>query len=479
MPSATPAPPSVPLCVDLDGTLIFSDLLWESLVQLLRRNPFFVVLLPFWLLKGRAWLKRQIAARARIDASTLPYNKPFLEFLREEKQRGRQLLLVTASDRQLALQVAGHLNIFDEVLGSDGKINLRGTHKGDVLAARFGERGFDYAGDSKVDFPVWSRSREAILVNPKGSLARAAGEQGRFGKTFTSTRAMGPALVQTLRPHQWVKNIIIFVPLVTSHRLLQMDALGSGVLAFLAFCLCASALYTLNDLLDLEADRHHPTKSRRPLASGRLSLLWGFVLPPLLLGASVFVAILVSLPFLGVLVLYGLMSAAYSWRIKQVTLLDVFVLAGLYTMRLIAGHTAAAIEYSVWLLAFSMFVFLSLALMKRFQELRPLRLQNKTDVKGRGYVAGDLELVTALGTVSGYLSVLILALYVNSDQVRLLYRRPTLLLLICPLLLYWISRVWMIAHRGLMHDDPVVFALKDAWSYVVAVLILLVVWFAT
>jgi 4-hydroxybenzoate polyprenyltransferase/phosphoserine phosphatase len=480
MPSVAAATSStVPLCVDLDGTLIHSDLLWESFGQLLRRNPLFVLLVPLWLLKGRSWLKRQIATRVTVDVEVLPFNEPFVEFLREEKNHGRKLLLVTASDRQLAQRVADHLGLFDEVIGSDGKINLRGSTKGEALVARFGERGFDYAGDSRVDLPVWACSREAIVVNANQSLVRAVLKRSPVQKSFGAAPTVWPSLIQTLRPHQWIKNVIIFVPLVTSHQIAHPSVLRPGFLAFVAFCLCASALYTVNDLFDLKADRHHPTKRHRPLASGRLPLSWGFALAPLLLAASALIASLVSLPVIGVLAVYAVASTVYSWRIKQIALLDVFVLAGLYTIRLVAGHVAANIEYSVWLLAFSMFVFLSLALMKRFQELRPLRLQNKTDVKGRGYIAGDLELVTALGTASGYLSVLILTLYVNSEQVRLLYLRPTLLLLICPLLLYWISRVWMVAHRGQMHDDPVVFALKDGPSYVVGALILLIVWAAT
>jgi 4-hydroxybenzoate polyprenyltransferase/phosphoserine phosphatase len=469
----------VPLCVDLDGTLIRTDLLWESLLILLKKNPLLAFAVPFWWAKGRAHLKAQIASRVRVDPSYLPYHEPLLDYLRTEKARGRRLLLVTASDAQLAQDVADHVGLFSEVLASNGQTNLRGKNKAAKLAEDFGERGYDYAGNSSVDLPVWRHAREALVVNAAASLATRAADCATVGKIFERRKPLWRSLVESLRPHQWVKNLIIFVPLVTSHQLAQWPRTLEAIWAFLAFSVCASAVYVLNDLSDLEADRHHSLKRLRPFAAGDLPLPFGFVLVPLLLAAGILIACVLPAGFSGVLAIYLALTTGYSWRLKQVPLVDVFCLAGLYTIRLIAGHEAASVEFSFWLLVFSMFLFLSLALVKRFVELHAARRQNLPEIHGRGYAAHDFELVAILGPVSGYLAALVLALYVNSPEVRLLYRHPTVLLGVCALLLYWISRVWLLAHRGQMHGDPVVFALKDPASYVVGALTFAVLWLAT
>ncbi len=378
----------------------------------------------------------------------------------------------------MADQVARHVGLFDEVLASDGQTNLRAAAKREALTKKFGERGYDYAGNSSVDLAVWEGTREAVVVNAGNGLARRAAQVTKVGPTFPATASMPSGLIQVLRPHQWIKNLIVFVPMVTSHKL-DFWPLLAGLGAFAALCLCASGGYVLNDLLDLEADRHHPTKRKRPFAAGTLPLQVGLILAPVLLAAGAWAAWETYKSFVPLLFLYFVASTAYSCCLKRVPLLDVFVLAGLYTLRLIAGHVVTGIEYSAWLLVFSMFIFLSLALLKRFCELHNLREQNQTDAKGRGYTAADLELVAMIGLVSGYLAVLVLALYVNSQQVIELYQRPLLLLLICPLMLYWTSRVWLIAHRGQMHSDPVLFALKDWPSYVIGALTLGVMWLAT
>ncbi|MBI3849014.1 MAG: UbiA family prenyltransferase [Verrucomicrobia bacterium] len=481
MPATVSTEPAtlVPLCVDLDGTLIKTDLLGESMTRLLKRNPLHLFVLPFWWLKGRAFLKREIAARVELDVTTLPYHQPLIDFLREEHRRGRPIFLATASDRKLVQPVADHVGLFTAVLASDGETNLRGTQKLRAMEERFGMRGFDYAGNSSVDLPVWQHARQAIVVNARESVTARARQIATVSHVFNEAQMPIQSLLKTLRPHQWVKNLIIFVPLLTSHQLNNTTLLAHAVRAFVAFSLCASSVYVLNDLLDLDADRHHPTKKLRPFAAGDLSLPTGFALVLILLVGSFGLAWLLPKTFALVLALYFVLTTSYSWRLKQFVLLDVFFLAGLYTMRLIGGHEATEIAYSFWLLAFSMFIFLSLALVKRYLELLALRHENRHDVKGRGYTANDLEMVATLGTASGYLSALVLALYVNSEQVVKLYAHPILLLLACPLLLYWISRVWLIAHRGQMHDDPIVFALKDSTSYVIGGLTLLVLWLAT
>jgi 4-hydroxybenzoate polyprenyltransferase/phosphoserine phosphatase len=471
----------VPLCVDLDGTLLRTDMVWESLVRLLKKNPLYFVPVLFWLLRGRAYLKAQIAERVHMEVNDLPYNQLLVDFLSAEKRSGRSIILATASDEHLAHRIAEHLRLFDEVLASNGKINLRGKNKVKLLAERFGVRGFDYAGNSSVDLPVWEQSRQAIVVGGDQALADRARQKTTVSHVFGPDPRFWSALARALRPHQWVKNLIIFVPLLTAHVLAETSRLLQAGLAFVAFSFCASAVYILNDLFDLDADRHHPTKRLRPFASGELALPVGLALFPVLVIASGLVSWAFPWRFSAVLGVYILLTTSYSLRLREVPLLDVFCLASLYTVRLIAGHEAALVPYSFWLLVFSMFIFLSLALMKRFTELVAARQQNRSDLKGRGYASGDLQLVATLGTSSGYLAVLVLALYVNSREsaAEKLYQDPMILLLLCPLLLYWVSRVWLLAHRGEMHDDPIVFALKDPGSYIVGLLTLLILWLAS
>jgi len=397
----------------------------------------------------------------------LPYREEFVRFLREEHARGRRIVLATASNHLLADCVAAHLGLFAEVIASDHQHNLRGRAKAARLVERFGQHGFDYAGNSRPDLPVWREARHCLVVGrPRPDLSDAT--------VFPAETRTVYHLLRVLRPHQWTKNLIIFVPLLTAHRLDTPALLRSAALAFAAFSLCASALYVLNDLFDLDADRRHAGKQNRPFASGALPIPVGFILVPVLLAGAAALAATLPARFALVLGAYLGLTTAYSLWIKRLTLLDVFLLAGLYTIRLVAGHEATGVPYSAWLLVFSMFIFLSLALVKRFQELHTYN----SHAPGRGYTPGDLELIASLGTSSGYLSVLVLALYVNSDQVRTLYHHPLRLLLICPLFLFWISRVWLLAHRGQFHDDPVQFALCDRMSYLVGLLTLLIIWIA-
>jgi 4-hydroxybenzoate polyprenyltransferase len=483
MPPPTPADPDlhIPLCVGLVGTLIKTDLLYESFIVLCKRNPLMIGSTLVWLARGRAHLKAQIAERVSLDPALLPYHEPFLAFLREAKARGRKLILVTSSARKLVLPIAGYLDLFDEVLTGDGTTNLPPAARRQLLVERFGERGFDYAGHSPAELPVWAAAREALVVQGSPRLAVQAARRAKLGPAFPASAGRLRALARALRPHQWAKNLIIFIPTLTAHRLGDPALVLRDAWAFASFSLCASGVYILNDLMDLEADRRHVSKNRRPFAAGDLPLLAGLVLGPLLLGAGFLLAVHVSWLLAGVTALYLVLTTSYTLWVKRVVLLDVFFLAGLYTIRLIAGHAASGIPYSAWLLIFSMFIFLSLALVKRFVELRPAKPDEAGRVvgAGRGYRVDDLAVVTSLGTGSGYLAALVLALYGNSQEVVILYRHPTLLLLVCPLLLFWISRVWLLAHRGQMHDDPVVFALKDRVSYLVGLLALVVLWVAT
>lgn len=464
----------VPLCVDLDGTLIRSDMLFESALSLLRRNPLYLFSFVLWLARGRAHLKREIARRAEVDPATLPYDQRVVDWLREEAGR-RPRVLCTASDAALANGIAEHLGLFDEVMASDGETNLAGHHKAESLRQRYGDRGFDYAGNEHRDLHIWKHARKAIVVNARNGLAAAAAGHCEVERVFEPDRGGLRVWLKALRLHQWLKNLLVFLPLFAAHRVLEPVALAHSIGAFFAFGLCASGVYVLNDLFDLDADRRHPRKRLRPFAAGTLPLASGLLAAPLLTLAGLALALAVSLPFAGVLLSYYVLTLAYSLRLKRIVMLDVVILAALYTVRIIGGAVAIGGGLSFWLLAFSMFLFLSLAMLKRYTELQSMQAAGKAQASGRGYAVDDVALIQSLGGASGYMSVLVLALYINSTASEALYRHQEVLWLLCPLLLYWISRVWLIAHRGGMHDDPVVFAIMDRVSRVVLALCAIVV----
>lgn len=445
-----PTPVEPPLCVDLDGTLVKTDMLMETTVRLLAARPWLAVALPFWLAKGRAHLKREVARRVEFDPSLLPYDEELLADLRRQRRAGRVVVLATASDSAIAERIARHLDVFDRTLASDGVRNLKGEAKAATLVGAFGTGRFDYVGNERADTPVWRQARKGIDASrrPRGKL-------------------------RALRPHQWAKNLLIFVPLLTAHRF-EAAVLAQGAIAFVAFCLAASGIYLANDLADLDADRRHPVKRGRPLASGEMPIASALFLAPALLLAAAAVAALLPWQFGALLAAYVATSLAYSIVLKRLVLLDVFVLAGLYLLRIFAGGAAVGVVVSHWLLGFSMFVFLSLALAKRYSEIAPLSRDEPATVAGRGYASGDGMLLGALGVGTGCISAVVLSLYVTSRDVTILYRHPAILWLITPLLLYWIARVWLATFRGDLREDPLLFALRDASSYGVVCAILVV-----
>ena len=467
MDSATRPPP---LCVDLDGTLIRTDLLVESALALLARRPWMVFALPIWLMRGKAFLKREIARRAGLDVALLPYDERMVDALRRAGDEGRLRVLCSAADQSLVDAVANHLGTFELALGSDGDRNLAGRRKASALAARFGERGFDYAGNARIDLAVWRAARRAWVVNAPAALAGSAALVCDVDRHWPAEGGGVRAWIRALRLHQWLKNLLVFLPLAASHRFTEPGAVVDAVGAFVAFGLCASGVYLLNDLLDLPVDRQHPRKRLRPFAAGRLDLLRGVLAAPLLAAAGLGLAFWVSPAFALVLGGYYVLTAAYSLKLKRIAMLDVIVLAALYTVRIVGGAVAIGSALSFWLLAFSMFIFLSLALLKRYAELQSMLAVGRSSAAGRGYAVDDLPLLQALGAAAGYAAVLVLALYINSPESLVLYDRPQLLWLVCPLLLYWISRAWIVAHRGAMDDDPVVFAVTDRVSQIVVAL---------
>jgi 4-hydroxybenzoate polyprenyltransferase len=469
-----------PLVVDLDGTLIRTDLLVESASQFLIQHPFQFFKPLLWLMRGKTVLKTELAQRVSLDVSSLPYNPEVLAWLQVQKREGRRLVLATASHRVLADQVAQHLHLFDEVLATEGDTNLKATAKTDALVARFGEGGYDYLGNDWPDLKVWAKAHTAHLVDASSALLDRAKAQGNVCEVWASS-APSPvmSLLKAMRLHQWMKNLLVFVPLMAAHQYADVQRDAMALMAFVVFSLTASSVYLLNDLVDVQDDRHHARKRNRPFASGALSLITGWALWPVLL----LVAAALSVAFMPVLFtvslgVYFVLTVAYSLLLKQMAVVDVLTLAALYTLRIIAGAAAIAVAVSFWLLLFSMFIFLSLALIKRYSELKVARDAGKSGaLRGRGYEPDDLALVSSLGGSSGFIAVLVLALYIQDGQAAHLYATPQLIWLVCPVMLFWISRAWLIAHRGRMHDDPIVFALKDkvSWgvgAFMVAVLAL-------
>lgn len=461
-----------PLCVDLDGTLIKSDSLFDAICQFLRRNPFRFWQLWNWLVEGRARLKAEVASRAPLDPAELPYNTELLLYLRAERRRDRQIYLTTGADGPLAERVAAHLGIFDGVLASDGVTNLTSALKLESLKERFGQ--FDYIGNSSADLPLLASARHAMVANPTLALRLDLNLRHLpVARTFLNEQPLAPTLLKAIRIHQWAKNILLFVPLLLSHKL-SPAALGAAVAAFFCFSFMASANYLLNDMLDIESDRRHPAKRFRPFAAGDLPVVGGASLALALIAASI--ALLPILPhqFLLWLAVYIVSTTAYSFYFKQVALVDVLMLSGLYTLRLLAGGAATRTEISPWLAAFSIFLFLSLAMVKRFSELENLRARGASETHGRGYVADDLDQIRSFGTSSATAAVLVFMMYIARPDVTVLYQHASRLWLIVPLMLFWLYRVWFLGSRGEMDDDPVIFALSDRVSLAVGACVLTV-----
>lgn len=462
------APDAVPLIVDLDGTLCRTDTLHEGVLGLLAQNPATALRLPLWLREGRAGFKRQVADRHLIDAASLPYDADVLDLIRAARAKGRPVALISAADHRQVEAVAQHLGLFDLALGTGSPIvggNLRGEAKARFLIENFGEGGFDYVGDSRTDLPVWACARRAYGVRAGGALRRQAGAQG---SALTAVGAEGGwpvrALIRACRPHQWAKNVLILLPVLTAQ---ELGLLGPALLAMLCFSLAASAIYILNDLVDLPSDRAHPRKRARPFASGAANARQGLIVAAGLLFVSlVTAAALLPGAFLGVLATYLVATSLYSLWLKRKMVADVLGLAALYTLRIVAGAAATGIVLSPWLLVFSMFLFFSLATIKRQTELEDMARRGTESTAGRNMLIGDLPILQAMSIGAAQMAVLVFALYSQDAEVQTHFGRPDLLLLICPVLFFWLGRMQMLTRRGHMTDDPIVFTIRDKVSLV-------------
>ena len=452
---------------DLDHTMLSTDVFYEQLATLVIRRPWLVALVCGWFIRGLSYCKGRVSELAATPPESWPVRPEVLERIRADKAEGRTTVLATAAHRSVAEPFAAHLGCFDTILASNDRENLKSHRKAAAIATLAREeewQGYSYAGDSPADLAVWQAADEVVVVNPTPKLvARLRGLKKPL--TIVGVTETGwDALLKASRPHQWAKNLLLFLPMILAHRFDIPTARGVAI-AFVAFSLCASSIYLLNDIGDVAADRQHPRKRLRPIASGRLTIGAGLRLAALLCAAGLGLsATFLPLGFVGLMVLYLAANLAYSGNLKQVAVLDVLMLACMYALRLEAGAVAAGVQLSDWCLTFSLFFFTSLAFAKRFTELRRLQASGDSGPAGRGYKVGDIRLLEVLGSASGYVAVLVLALYMNSEQMRTLYGDSRLLWLVCPIVLYFITRLWLLASRGELDEDPVVFALEDRTS---------------
>jgi 4-hydroxybenzoate polyprenyltransferase len=465
----------LPLCVDLDGTLVKSDTLYDLLLVLTRHRTQLLLHVPGWVVRGKAYLKARISREVSLDVGRLPYNRPLLEYLTSEHGKGRAIYLTTGADSLLAERVSAHLGIFQGVLASNGKVNLTGSNKLSGLRSQFSETGFAYVGNASPDLELLVHANEAMVANPDFLLA----SQIKLRKVSVSRRfedrpSFARVFLKAIRLHQWAKNILLFVPFLLAHTF-GLRTVLSALIAFFCFSFCASATYIANDLLDVETDRHHPLKRFRPFASGDLSVPKGVMLAALLLALAALGMFFLPARFALMVLLYVVTTLLYSFRLKRVVLVDVLLLAGLYTWRMMAGSAATSTPISAWLAAFSLFLFLSLAIVKRFSELENLRERGVSPANGRGYQIADLEQLRAFGTASAYASVVVFSLFISNPEVSVLYRHPARMWLIAPLMILWLSRVWLLASRGQLDEDPVIFAIRDRFSLLIGAIMIAVV----
>lgn len=468
----------VVIAVDLDGTLIYTDTLYESLLLLLRQKFAYLLLLPYWLVIGKAHLKSRVSSLVDLNPKTLPYNHKLINWLTQLRATGRKIVLCTAADKKIADQISNHLGIFDIVLASDGTTNNSKESKRKLLEENFGKRNFDYVGNSFDDLPAWQGARKAVVVNAGKNLIETTKSVANVEKIIPRESIKLTNVVHVFRVHQWLKNLLLFVPYLAAHKFENTSSIATLSLAFFAFSLCASSIYIANDLLDLDNDRRHPRKKFRPFASGSIEIKYGLLLFPILTAISLYTAYQVNTLFLVWVLSYLCLTSIYSFSLKKYPLIDVFFLALLYTLRIIAGAAAADLPHSFWLLAFSIFIFLSLAFVKRYAEINVSIEKEEAKINGRGYLITDAPLIQSLGVASGCASVLVLAFYLNSPAILLAYKTSEFMWGGVLAVFFWVNWVWLKAHRSEVHDDPLIFAMKDRVSQTCFLLASIAMFFA-
>ena len=466
------------LFVDLDGTLIKSDLLFECLVPIIKNYFYAIFLAPFWLLKGKAYLKDKFSDLVSINPEILPYNNNVLEYIRKEKENGSKIILATASNIKLAKSISDYLGIFDDVIASSKEENLKGKNKLNKIKLYIENNNinkeFSYIGDSEADVKIFNETNIPIVVGNKNVFNKIKSKNDKTTFVDGENDFSLKKFFKMIRTYQWVKNFLIFLPLILAHKFLDVNLLLKALVAFFSFSFLASSVYIINDIMDVESDRIHPSKKNRPIASGAVKISSALKVAFILMPLSFIISIFLGKEFLFVLLTYFITTSCYSFYLKKIMLVDILILSLLYTVRIFAGGVALNIYLSPWLFMFSLFFFFSLACAKRYSELYAVRNNLQDEIKGRGYQAQDLEQIQIFGSSSGYIAILIFALYIQSDISMKLYKTPSFFWALCPIMLYWISRVWLLSHRGQMTQDPIIFALKDKVSYVVLILSIII-----
>jgi 4-hydroxybenzoate polyprenyltransferase len=455
----------LPLVVGVDGTLVATDLLQEAALQFIAQYPLQAYRLALWLGDGKSNLKTQLADRVNPGIQTVPLRVEVLALVRDAQAIGRPVYLASASDRRYVEQLAERIGGIANVFGTETGTNLAGDAKADQLVAAFGIKGYDYVGDKPIDFAVWRSARKPLVVVHSANFGAKMLQAFPDAAVVARPRAGLREYVRALRIYQWAKNILLFLPLIAGHQF-DREAIAATLLGFVCFCFAASSAYVINDLLDLQGDRDHPRKSRRPFAAGKIPIRHGMLLAALLMAAAFLISLLLPWRFVGILSIYVACTLGYSLLLKRKILVDVIMLGGLYTLRVYGGLAAINASQTQWLLMFSLFLFLSLAIVKRCSELVANRVAGRVSGTGRSYRVEDNNVLLPLGAAAGYGAVFVVTLYFSSPEIVVLYSHPNRLWLICPLLLYWISRMLVIANRGEMHDDPIIFAFSDRISWI-------------
>lgn len=459
-----------PLIVDLDGTLIKTDMLFEGILVLLKKNILYFFVIFYWALYGKQTLKYKLAEIVTPNIDKLPKNIDFINFLKKQKKEGRKLVLATASTVKYANLYSEHLNLFDEILASDEKTNLKGKKKLEIIKETYSD--FDYAGDSMADEVIFSHATEFHLVNSNKKLIKKLQHKSNITVWGCSASSISDWITQ-LRIYQWIKNVLLFVPLFVTHQHINTDSAISTFLGFISFSVIASSTYILNDMIDINTDRNHPRKCNRPLASGKISIKHGIFGGAVLFLLGITISATISSNFLLIICTYLATTLAYTFHLKTYVLIDTIILAGLYTLRIIAGAILIKVELSFWLLAFSMFTFFSLALVKRCSEIHFVATEGKLSTKGRDYNTSDYDLLQSFGASSSLMSLLMLMFYIEDSFQQNFYNEPQLLWLILPAFAYFFMRIWLKTTRSEMHDDPIVFALKDKGTLITVLFIII------
>ena len=464
------------LCVDLDGTFLQTDMLYESFVYCFMKNPLILFLCIIWLIRGgKTLLKEKLANKYSFDPILLPVNTSVHNLIRSKKDHGYLVFLISASADQILKAIFERYSyLFNGYFGTGtvvtggGEPNLQGVNKAEFIKENFKNSHIEYIGNSNADIIVWKNCSKGYAVSSNTN--KFPSELHLEYLKPNAQKSIIKLILKQLRVHQWIKNSLIFLPLVASHQILSPTTYLYSLFGICAFSLITSTVYVINDLLDLENDRAHETKKKRPLASGDLSILLGLYLAFACFTSGAIIAYAISPLFLILALVYILINLFYSAKAKKLIILDCILLAMMYTYRIFLGTIIASLEVSVWLISFSFFLFLSLAFIKRYAELFNLKKQSMEKTKGRAYQVNDMPVIIGMAIGAGFLSILVLDIYLNQDEIKEAFQSIWFAYFCLPTLLYWLARIFIKTARGNMNEDPVAYALKDKASLVIGTL---------